>query len=225
MMPKLNILILTHKRPNLFTRCLTSVLAQITPDIEVIVNNDSDDITEIRHPQISYHYQKFDNISSIYEFLFLQSTGEYVYYLEDDDYLTKGFTDIILDADIIAGNYYPTYNPPYLLDCTTLYSENRPKVSDFCSNLNLEHLQLSQYIFKKTCIDSFEYIKDNNVHNDIRLVLHAATHSSSIKTISKIMFYQTIDGDDNLSFPETTSLISITKDLNFLKKYNLDGDS
>ena len=44
----LSILILTHNRPQLFKRALTSVLNNL-PDyeIEILVNNDSQDIEEI----------------------------------------------------------------------------------------------------------------------------------------------------------------------------------
>ena len=45
---KLSVLIPTHNRPKLFTRCLTSVLDTLDGlEFEVIVNNDSNDITEI----------------------------------------------------------------------------------------------------------------------------------------------------------------------------------
>ena len=45
---KLSVLIPTHKRPKLFIRCLNSVLNTLDElDFEVIVNNDSNDITEI----------------------------------------------------------------------------------------------------------------------------------------------------------------------------------
>ena len=52
---KLSILIPTHNRPRLFARCLLSVLPQINSDIEVIVNNDSNDIKPIEWPNVTYH--------------------------------------------------------------------------------------------------------------------------------------------------------------------------
>ena len=49
---RLSILILSHNRPYLFRRCLESVLKQLQDDIEVIVNNDTQDIEEIEHLHI-----------------------------------------------------------------------------------------------------------------------------------------------------------------------------
>ena len=218
---KLSILIPTHNRPKLFNRCINSVLSQISSDIEIIVNNDSNDIAEICHPNISYHYNKFDNISLIYKFLLEQSRGEYVYFLEDDDFLVPDFTEINLDSDIIAGNYYPTYNPPYILECMSLFKNEICSPSVFVNKLNLYHLQLSQFIFSRDSIENFEFPMDNNVHNDINLVLHSATNSKSVRTLNKVFFYQTIDGGDNISFHQTYTSINITKSTEFLSKYEI----
>ena len=75
-------------------------------DVEIIVNNDSNDIVpKDYHPNICYYFNKFDNLSQVYEFLLSKATGEYVYFLEDDDYLNNSFYDLPLEGDIIAGNY------------------------------------------------------------------------------------------------------------------------
>ena len=218
---KLSILIPTHNRPSLFARCLLSVLPQINTDIEVIVNNDSNDIKPIEWPNVTYHYNKFDNMSLIYKFLLEQATGEYVYFLEDDDYLVSDFASIDLDADLIVGNYCPTYNPDYLLECLKCYVDKECDPNQFVSELNLEHLQLGQHIFKRSTIVDFEFPMDNNVHNDINLVLHGASNSKKIRTMRKIMYYQTIDGGDNVSFEGTNPSVNTTKSLDFLKQYEL----
>jgi len=198
---KLSILILTHNRPNLFKRCLTSVLTQIKPGVEVLVNNDSHDIEEIVHPQVTYFYYKPNSLCEIYKFLLMKSTGEYVYYLEDDDYLVTDFLEQDIDADLIVGNYFPKYETNNMLEFMTLYKDNWLTSNSFLSNLNTEHLQLSQHIFKRSSIYNFDFQNDSNIHNDIKLVTHAALNATSIKTVNKVFYYQTIDGGDNISFP------------------------
>ena len=61
-MTKLSILILTHNRPDLFQRCLHSVLSQLDDrtDVEIIVNNDSNDIREINDSRVTYYYKSFE---------------------------------------------------------------------------------------------------------------------------------------------------------------------
>jgi glycosyltransferase involved in cell wall biosynthesis len=199
---KLSILILTHNRPQLFKRCLESVLSQITPGVEVIVNNDSNDITEIKHPQVTYHYNKFDSLCEIYKFLLSMARGDYVYYLEDDDYLVGDFLEQSLTADLIVGNYCPKYETADMLAMMTMYKDALLTPTDFLANLNTEHLQLSQHIYKRSHIDSFDFPNDSNIHNDIKLTMHAAQQATIIKTVSKVFYYQTIDAGDNISFPK-----------------------
>jgi glycosyltransferase involved in cell wall biosynthesis len=197
---KLSILILTHNRPKLFTRCLESVLSQITADVEVLVNNDSHDITEIDHPQVKYFYYSSGSLCEKYKFLLEIAQGEYVYYLEDDDYLYKDFLTVNLDADLIVGNYCPTYQTTDMLTFMTLYKDKRLTSDEFLNKLNLEHLQLSQHIYKRAHILDFDFPMDSHIHNDVKLTVHAALKATTIHTLNKVFYYQTIDGGDNISF-------------------------
>jgi glycosyltransferase involved in cell wall biosynthesis len=202
----LSILILTHNRPHLFKRCLESVLAQIRPGIEVLVNNDSCDIKEIEHPQVKYFYHNPNSLCEIYKFLLVIAQGDYVYYLEDDDYLVSDFLEQDFRDDLIVGNYCPTYETPDMLTFMTLYKDEYKTTEVFLANLNTEHLQLSQHIFKRHHISNFNFPNDSNIHNDIKLVIHAAHRARSIKTVKKVFYYQTIDGGDNISFPKYESV-------------------
>ena len=218
---KLSILILTHNRPMLFDRCLKSVLRQLPVDVEVIVNNDSNDITEIPHARVSYHYEKFDNLSQIYEFLLGQATGDYVYYLEDDDYLASDFFHKLeLDADLVTGNYMPAQQPNWVKCLSMYYNQLWTDSKEFCLHLNLEHLQLGQHVFKRSTITDFVFPMDNNVHNDIALVMHSAHRSQLIRTSNKIFYFQTTDGGDNISFPDSSSSLNTTRSLDFLNEPN-----
>ena len=218
---RLSILIPTHNRPVLFDRCLKSAIDQMSDDIEIIVNNDSSDINITKHhPNVYYYFNKYDNLSDVYKFLLEKSTGEYVYFLEDDDYLSDDFTNIKLEADLICGNYCPTYKPNDIMKYLRIHKDDNFTPESYLKQMDLDNLQLSQYIFKRTTIENFIFPKDNNIHNDINLVMHATVNSKSIKTLNKIFFYQTTDGEDNISFPHTNSSIDIIRSLDFLTKYN-----
>lgn len=221
MAKSLSILILTHNRPKLFDRCINAIIPHLNDDVEVIVNNDSNDIIEIEHPQITYHYNKFNNMSMIYEFLLNESVGEYIYFAEDDDYVTNSIFELRLDSDMIIGNYYPRYSPSWKLECMSHYKDDLMSPEDFADVIHLKHLQLSQFIFKRSTIIDFVFPMDNNIHNDINLVMHAASNSGRINTINRIMFHQTTDGGDNVSFPETTTEVVISKSLDFVEDYEL----
>lgn len=197
---------LTHHRPQLFQRALKSVLDQWREDVEIIVNNDSCDIVEVQHPMITYHYYNCEHLSHKYEYLFNLARGEHVYFLEDDDYLTPGFFDAVLPNlhyDVIGGNFYPTYNHTFILKTTQLFRDSKPFVVD------REMMQLSQFIIRKCLLDDFIFPDDSHIHNDYKLIMHVLSKTTNILPLSKILYYQTTDGGDNISFPESPNYYGI----------------
>jgi glycosyltransferase involved in cell wall biosynthesis len=92
-LPLVSILIPTHNRPDYAELALKSALAQTYPNIEIIVNDNSDDLlTQERfapyiksHPHI--HYARVPGCEPIenFQYCFARATGDYVNYLMDDD--------------------------------------------------------------------------------------------------------------------------------------------
>jgi hypothetical protein len=138
----------------------------------------------------------------VYKFLLDSASGSYVYYAEDDDYITADIIDKWLEwidnYDLIVGNFYPTYRNT--IEDTTFWNKVRMFSEDMPYFLDKELLQLSQYVFKRELISDFVFPDDSDIHNDILLVEHALAKSPKIKTTNKIFYYQTTDGGDNISF-------------------------
>jgi glycosyltransferase involved in cell wall biosynthesis len=209
-MIKLSILILTHNRPSLFDRCIKSVLSQNT-DIkyEIIVNNDSHDIKEIYSDSVdvTYHYKKYYDISKIYKFLYEKSRGEYIYFLEDDDYVDDNFFTVLdFDYDINFLNYiqksyilehgivgiFKRFIKPHM-ELSSIHNTEK-----FLSCYNDRDFQLGQIVFKKNLVKNFPV--GNIIHNDYKLFKSLVP--STIKYIQKPVWVQTNDGNDNISFEE-----------------------
>jgi len=203
---KLSVLILTHNRPDLFQRCLHSVLSQVPEEfpIEIIVNNDSNDIREIQDSRVTYHYRKFAHLSHIYEFLLKESKGEYVYFLEDDDYLANDFfSKFPLQGNLIAGNYMPCHDRENMLEYSMMNLNDVVDSEIFIERLDHKRLQLGQHIFKRDTIIDFDFPSDSEIANDVILVIHAARNAGHVNTINRVLYHQTQDGGDNISFPES----------------------
>jgi hypothetical protein len=197
---------LTHKRPKLFQRCLKSALNKIPVGIEVLVLNDSGDIEEVHHDQVQYFYKTFNNLSENYKFLLERATNEFVYYLEDDDYLVDNFYEIVydyldIDSDIIGGNYYPIWNDDWVMKCTTTMNKG--------FTLDPEVFQLGQFIMRRSKANTFNFPLDSHIHNDRKLVDHILSGIVTKGNIPKVLYYQTIDGNDNISFPESRNYYGI----------------
>lgn len=207
---KLSILILTHNRPKLFTRAISSVLDNLPEyDIEILANNDTDDIDEIYDDRVSiqYHYFQHDDLSCVYKYLFDLATGEFIYYLEDDDYIMRNFfSSLDLTVDI---NFMEYISEPLIEDLGPYHSfkkiaksrdidhKNNAKV--FVDQFDDEEFQLGQIVFRKTLVSSFP--TGNNICNDYVLFKHIAKCESILKYIYEPTWVQTTDGHDNISFP------------------------
>jgi glycosyltransferase involved in cell wall biosynthesis len=212
-MIKLSILILTHNRPQLFTRCIRSILDQCTDiSYEILVNNDSSDIVEVydNKVNIKYYYQKHYDISKIYKFLYEKSCGEYIYFLEDDDYLDANFFSLLdFNYDINFLNYI---QKSYILEYGIVGMFKRfikPHVhlldvhntQEFLSRYDDTDFQLGQILFKRNLIKVFP--SGNNINNDY--ILFSSLTPSTIKYIQQPTWIQTFDGLDNISFEEFNS--------------------
>jgi glycosyltransferase involved in cell wall biosynthesis len=195
---KLSFLILTHNRPELFKRCIKSILQfNFNFDIEIFVNNDSNDICKIYDDNISIiYFNKVDsNLGNIYKFLFDQATGDYIYFLEDDDYLSKNFQKYFEPAFCEFGIY-------------DLFYMNYKKVNNLKNFQKFEieekniDFQLSQILFRRNILSQFpNELLNNEIDNDWRLFQILLNKTKSIYSNSHIMYIQTCDGNDNISFP------------------------
>ena len=204
----LSILILTHNRPQLFKRALTSVLNNL-PDceIEILVNNDSQDIEELYSDDVHIEYNYFTDtdLSLVYKHLFDRAAEDYVFFLEDDDYINKNFFEGI---DFVSDVYYLEYTSNPLINevgpvchykrMTTVNKQAKKEtvISSFLQKYDDRDFQLSQLVFRKSIVGRWP--TGNDIENDKRLF--ESFHDGTIKCMSGHRWVQTTDGNDNISF-------------------------
>jgi glycosyltransferase involved in cell wall biosynthesis len=206
----ISILIPTHNRPLLFRRCINSVLKQNTNiPYEILVNNDSNDIEEIYRDKtnIKYFYNSYTDLSLIYKHLFDCAKYEYIFYLEDDDYLLPNFFKALdFSVDI---NFCEYVSHPHMINEGINVALYRQKINrkyshfkiakDFIENGDMEYFQLSQLCaFKKSLLDIFP--SGNDINNDLTLFKTISKNMSSFRYIPKKLWVQTTHGKDNISF-------------------------
>jgi len=196
----ISILILTHNRPKLFKRCIESVFKAYEKypnyKIEILINNDTCDITEIFHKdiKIKYFYTKSNNLSKTYEYLFRKAKGNHIYFLEDDDYIVPYF--------------FNKLNLQKALHYMNFIEDNKSWNMDTINNFKIEttndRFQFSQIMFRKKLLDIFEFPNTNELHNDWKIfqTIFKKISAMDIKLVKDFMYVQTTDGNDNISFPE-----------------------
>ena len=215
---KLSILILTHNRPLLFKRCIYSVLNNLPNyNIEILVNNDSNDITEVYSDKINinYFYKKNKKLTDTYKFLYDKSKGEYIFYLEDDDYIKSDFFKFLnFNYDINFLNYLSkdilsskknllSYYKRFFIKFKPL--SKITNLSKFIDKFEPVDFQLSQIVFKKNGIKYWP--TEDNIFNDYKIF--KSLELETIIYISKPLWVQTTDGKDNISFK------TLNKDIRF----------
>jgi len=209
----LTICILTHKRPKLFYRCIQSVLKNINnKNIEIIVNNDSHDIQEVFSDKnnIKYIYNQ-GSLKYIYNSLIEEATNDFIYFLEDDDYILPQFfnkIDLNYDINFIEYKRDHKFISKYIKENSMkdfVLSNTRkkyPYLNEFIQKNSFIDFQLSQIVFNKKILN-YKKIKkyivdDNEIENDEILFLKCLDNCK-INYVKEECYVQTSDGNDNIS--------------------------
>jgi len=153
---KLSVIVLCYNFENYIEQCLTSILSQTTTfNFEILVRDDfSEDKSASIIERISYLYPNLKFIkgetntgfAKSYEELLIKSSGEYVAYLDGDDYLINK-NSLQTHIDFLDSN------PDYIMSCAGYWKKSEdndyeppspnhwlcPRIHDGDFNLNTEH--------------------------------------------------------------------------------------
>jgi len=185
---KLSILVLTHKRPEMFEQCLNSILRmKFNFDFEILVNNDSRDIIPITDSRIKYSNVFSNDISDLYKHLYDKAQGEYIYFLEDDDFLLPGFQNYvnknINNSDLHLGLFNSNLEEIRVKNLQSFLDWRR-------GEYRTDHFQLSQMLFKKT---ELKWPKGNRISNDESLLKEVLkVHKPALTT--EMFFFKRVHG-------------------------------
>ncbi len=125
---KLSIIIPVYNLEKYISKCLDSIINQIKENIEIIIVNDgSTDKTEDicnkyceRYSYIKYFYQRNNGVSSARNLGLSKATGEYVLFIDGDDWLLEDAISKILleleeEYDIFLGDFVKSFNGKIML--------------------------------------------------------------------------------------------------------------
>lgn len=119
---KLSIIIPVYNLENYISKCLNSIVRQIKDNVEIIIINDgsTDKSEEVcnqyreKYDYIKYFYQENAGVSAARNFGLKQANGEYVLFVDGDDWLLDNSINSILDElnkgyDLILGDFIKSF--------------------------------------------------------------------------------------------------------------------
>ena len=118
-MPKVSIIIPIYNNEKYIERCLDSLLAQTLTDIQVLMINDGsvDSTEEIclryarQYPNFEYYYKENGGSASARNVGLEHATGEYVGFVDSDDYVDETMFEKLYRAAKDNGNADMVFNP------------------------------------------------------------------------------------------------------------------
>lgn len=214
---KFSVIVPAYQAENTISHCLDSLLAGIRNDAEILVVNDgsTDRTDEIcldyaaRHPRIRYFYRDHSGVSGARNFALDHAQGEYIMFVDSDDYVTADFYDTIEgcltpDCDFLMFGSYVCDGFMVQERCfRDQYADSAEKTARVLrralteQSLNPVHGK----VFRSQIINDFAIRFDErlSIGEDKVFVVQYVVHAANVRMCSKSLYIMCIDNEESLS--------------------------
>lgn len=206
--PVVSIIVPVFNTEKYLEKCIGSILDQSFTGLELILVNDGStdsslDIckkyTEI-DKRIKIINKKNGGAAQARNIAIEQSQGEYIAFVDSDDYIHADFIKILLEnaknknADISACNYFCVYNEKRIIE-----RANKPAIKDFdnieavrdllLENSTLETILCNKLFKRSLFIDNNLRLIEGEIYEDTRLLYKLAYFSKLITFTNRPLYY------------------------------------
>ncbi len=220
---KVSVIIPIYKVEKYIRRCIDSILAQTYRNLEILLVDDGspdhcpeicDDYAKI-DPRIRVIHKPNGGLSDARNAALKIFSGDYVYFLDGDDYVAPNLIEVALgnaietSADLVTFNYYRVDEYDNLL--STSYFKTGTYAIDDRNRMDYIVNRLTKYtngweawnrLFKGDIIRRHQlYFWDNKVifAEDFGFSINYALHVTKITSISDVLYYYLIRKDSIMS--------------------------
>ncbi len=197
--PKISIIIPIFNSEKTIERAINSAISQSYSNKEIIVVNDgSFDNTEtiLKKYEESINIITTENLGVSYarNTGIRNSSGDYLMFLDSDDYLLPDsltiMADNIDDSDILCCSFIIKDNLKNRKYCfENKEMDQKQFVKRLCKNgSNLDYMYVWGKLYKKSVMDDYLFPESIKIGEDVVAMIRATLKSNKIKTISKIVY-------------------------------------
>lgn len=243
-MKKVSVIVPVYNMEKYLDKCLQSLVDQTLKDIEIIVINDGS--TDNTQKIIDRYYKKYPDlivpfknknqgISKTRNFGIAKSRGEFISFIDSDDYVQKNFLEELYDRaikdnlDIVVCDYYNFFESKNLLEVKKIVDFENTAVKDNLELLFKINSSPWNKLYKRNLITRSNYRFPENIkYEDLGYIPILLLEAKKVGKVNKPLNYYLIRGNS-----ETTTIdkrvFDIFKILNilydFFKKENIINSS
>jgi len=205
----ISIIIPVYNDEKNISRCINSVLSQTYPDFECLLIDDgsTDKTSSIcdsyskKDKRISVYHKENEGISKTRQYGVDRANGEYIYFVDSDDWVESSFADDLLEEinknkpDLLFFDYYKNYT-----DEKNIYKSQKPVLqnNDIIIEMILEKKILScpwNFVISKKYLINNNIIFNTNINygEDTLFILELMLNNPNIVYINKSYYHHFIN--------------------------------
>lgn len=205
-MAKISVIVAAYNVEKYIHECIDSILAQTFDDYEVIIIDDgSSDSTAVfcdeysrQSEKISVYHQTNGGVSSARNTGIKKANGEYICFIDGDDYISQGYLEkmylaaIENDADVVICNYSKVRSDGQILR-ENVYAKNETVCSrEALSWLYRKHgwtyVVVWNHLYKKSIFDRVHF-PTGKIHEDEYVAHEVFFECETITSISDLLYF------------------------------------
>ncbi len=251
---KVSIIIPVYNVASYISDCLRSVLSQVYQNIEVIIVNDKteDDSMAIVEAMLKQNATSFDvkivshqenrGLSAARNTGIKNSTGDYLYFLDSDDEITKDCIErLVCDAidthaDIVVGDYLvqgsEEFYPP--LKLKNSFINGNKKIINAYMREKIYVMAWNKLVRKDFITENQLYFKEGLIHEDCLWSFQCVCQAKTLAVVKYVTYIYKIrknsitssisfDKEFSSGITNLTEMVWYADNLSILKNYNVSS--
>ncbi len=204
---KVSVIVPVYKVEQYISKCLDSLVNQTLEDMEIIVVNDGspDNSEKIikdyakKYKNIKYLKKENGGLSSARNFGLKHATGEYIGFVDSDDYVDKRMYQMMYEkaievsADLVVCDLNYVYEDKE----EKAYSNIKTDTTDIKSIMNNIYPAAWNKLYKKELFDNEVYFKEGVWYEDVEFIYRLLPYVNKIGVVHK-HFYKYIQRENSI---------------------------